>query len=187
MKMTEVRVYSTKQKIPKDIFKVDLNKEFPELNPINIGPCMLYKGRQAKNLHNAWEYTKVYKEHTENGQITTKYWDWATKGWDKDKPAKSTKKKYLYHFWDGARYGVIEARRRIFVSKYIRLISNMDSYRELKNIASNHEIVAMISKHGFDHKQMSLTEVLFNPAKEFDYSFVLAMLISKDQSLTDIP
>lgn len=184
--MSEVRVYSQKQKIPQDVFKIDL-QDYPALDPVNVGPCLLYKGRRSINLHNAWEYSKVYKEHTLNGQPTNEYWEWAQNGWNSKEPAKITKKKCLYHLWDGIKYGVIEARKNIFASKYIRAVSDVPEYIEIKSAANSHNIVGLIAKHGIDHKKYSLTEILFSPDKELDYAFLLAMMLSRDPSLTDIP
>lgn len=186
--MPEVRIYSKKQKIPKDLYVIDLDEEYPELNPINIGPTNLYKGRISNNLHNAWEYSKVYKECTESGQPTQKYWEWAVKGWNSDKPAKTSRKKYLYHFWDGAKYGMIEARKHIFAPLYIKSIHDHPKYYELYNLIRSSDMpVALIANNSLDYKKMSFTEALFNPDKEFDYSFLLAMMIIRDNGLTDIP
>jgi len=185
--MPEIRIYSKKQRIPKDlsIIKID---DYPGLDPVNIGPLNLYKGWRSNNLHNAWEYSKVYKEYTSNGQPTQAYWDWASKGWDSDKPAKVSKKKYMYHVWDGAKYGIIEARKRIFASIYIKSIFDTKDYAELRNAVNNcNKTVAIVASQSLDYKKSSLTEALFSPDKEFGYAFLLVMMIAKDQSLMDIP
>lgn len=53
-----------------------------DLSPFHLGPCHLYGPCTAENMENAWQYSKVYKDHlTEDGEISNAYWDWAFEGW----------------------------------------------------------------------------------------------------------
>ena len=55
------------------------------LSPFFIGPCDLYEGAgcaQSKNMENAWQFSKVYKEHVDSdGNPSVEYRNWARRGW----------------------------------------------------------------------------------------------------------
>lgn len=86
------------------------------LSPFFLGPVPLYDGLVAKNVENAWQYSKVpplegqcwscdgltltrrthvsvvqvYKQHTDpvTGEPTAEYWAWAKEGWANPKPVR---------------------------------------------------------------------------------------------------
>lgn len=68
-------------------------------------------------MENAWQYAKVYKQHTHNGAPTSDYWDWARAGWSNPSAVRfpmGRGAKPEYSLWDGQRLGYIEARKKIY-------------------------------------------------------------------------
>ena len=50
------------------------------LSPFYLGPCQLYNGYVAKNVENAWQYSKVYMEHVDqDSNPTPEYFEWRNK------------------------------------------------------------------------------------------------------------
>jgi hypothetical protein len=53
------------------------------LSPFKLGPLCLYDNHTAQIFENAWQFAKLYPEHTDfQGQPTTAYWNWARRGWN---------------------------------------------------------------------------------------------------------
>jgi len=52
-----------------------------ELSPFLLGPCKLYEGLVSENMENAWQYSKVYPCHDNNGKPSNDYFKWAIAGW----------------------------------------------------------------------------------------------------------
>src|SRR5574342_482141 len=56
-----------------------------ELSPFFLGPVKLPNGYTSLNVENAWQFSKVYKEHVDiNGNPSEAYWEWAIRGWSSE-------------------------------------------------------------------------------------------------------
>jgi hypothetical protein len=53
------------------------------LSPFYLGPVKLYENNIAKNLENAWQFSKVYSNHFNEleNKIKEDYFVWSKKGW----------------------------------------------------------------------------------------------------------
>jgi hypothetical protein len=88
------------------------------LSPFYLGPIKLYGDYVALNMENAWQFSKVYKQHMENGEPTEDYFDWAVDGWNDPKAQRYPMGKGArpeYSWWDGKKLPYIEARKQIYV------------------------------------------------------------------------
>src|SRR3990167_4870254 len=81
-------------------------------SPFLLGPVELWTGEYAlrpfiaKNVENAWQYSKVYQKHVNplTGNPTTDWWHWAIKGWNNPRAVRYPMGKGtnpLYHYWEG--------------------------------------------------------------------------------------
>ena len=56
-----------------------------ELSPFFLGPVKLYGWNTAKNVENAWQYSKVYDRHLDDfNRPSQEYFQWAKDGWAKE-------------------------------------------------------------------------------------------------------
>lgn len=169
------------------IYTVSRSKDWSKgLSPFFLGPCKLYNGYIAKNVENAWQYTKVYGQHIDsNGDPTCEYFKWAQKGWADNwahryPMGKGAKPEYSY--WDGQKLSYVEARKKIYVPIYARAVKKSKAYKTLKDIYENSgQAVYLWDFDGYDNEKlgMSLTDVLECPTKSMGHAFVLARMLEK--------
>lgn len=163
-----------------------------DLSPFIIGPCKLYNGLTALNMENAWQYSKVYKDHINpsDGLPTADYFRWAEEGWANPRAVRYPRgrgAKPEYSFWDGHKYGYIDARKQIYGPLYARAVLKRPGWQKLKDLYENHQGTLVIRDFdGYDHVAlgMTLSDVVHLPRRKMGHAFVLAMLLLKDQALT---
>lgn len=161
------------------------------LSPFNLGPCDLYNGRIAQNMENAWQFAKVYSQHTDTKlDPTPDYWAWAERGWADPKPHRypmGRGAKPLYSFWDGTRLGYIDARKTIYGPLYAACVRRTESFRDLQELVAGGQDVTLRDYDGYDHDGlgMSLTDVLNNPKRKMGHAFVLKALLTSDPVLKE--
>ena len=157
------------------------------LSPFVLGPVPLYPGvqREAKNVENAWQYSKVYAEHTdpESGDPTDEYWAWAAMGWSNAHAVRYPMGKGaipLYSMWDFQHLGYIEARKRIYIPLYSGGVRRyaQSSLRLLRQAASQGDI-AIKDYDAYDHRALgySWDDVVNDPRRKMGHGFVLAMVL----------
>lgn len=169
------------------------NSEWSDLSPFLLGPSELYEHNgtllRSKNMENAWQYAKVYKNHTnKNGDPTPDYWNWALTGFAKKKADRYPMGKGAapeYSLWNGEKLGYIEARKKIYVPLYARLVVKTNSFTKLKYMHDCGIDFTLKDWDGYDHKDQSLSKVLNNPKKKMGHAFVIKMLLTKDKALLE--
>jgi hypothetical protein len=162
-----------------------------DLSPFLIGPCNLYNGLTALNMENAWQYAKVYKDHVDpvTGWPTPEYHIWAKEGWANPRAVRYPRgrgAKPEYSFWDGQKYGYIDARKKIYGPLYAKAVLKRPGWQRLKDVYENHSGTMVIRDFdGYDHiaLNMSLNDVVHLSRRKMGHAFVLAMLLLKDKAL----
>lgn len=165
------------------------------LSPFHVGPIKLYGGRTATCLENAWQFCKVYLQHTDiNCNPTLDYWDWAEAGWVA--PAKrypmGRGARPLYSLWDNQRHDYISARRNIYAPLYAKYVVLEPAYTKLQTMLDNcasHDVqLVLLDYDGYDvgpitkdNAAEKLKEVLENPAKKMGHAFVIAGLLLNER------
>jgi len=164
-----------------------------DLSPFLLGPCNLYGGHTARNMENAWQFAKVYSQHTDpNGDPTKAYWEWATKGW-----ADETAHRYpvgkgaipLYSLWDGQRLSYIEARKKIYAPLYVEAVKQTRGWDTLQLAYETASKLYLRDWDGWDMVRwgmQNLRQVLNNPRRKMGHAFVLKMLLENDEALGEI-
>jgi len=166
------------------------------LSPFILGPCQLYKGNRSLNMENAWQFSKVYKRHTnEWGDPTFAYFDWARRGWGDHRAHRYPMGKGAipeYSWWDGTKLDYINARKRIYAPLYARAVQRTVAFRELKRLYNEckreKKRLVLLDYDAYDHRElkMTLTDVLNFKDKKMGHAFVLMMLLKKDKALDQI-
>eukprot|EP01115_Flamella_aegyptia_P007377 TRINITY_DN3065_c0_g1_i1.p1 TRINITY_DN3065_c0_g1~~TRINITY_DN3065_c0_g1_i1.p1 ORF type:complete len:203 (+),score=63.16 TRINITY_DN3065_c0_g1_i1:71-610(+) len=139
----------------------------------------------ATNVENAWQFSKVYEDHLDEGSddLTGKWWNWAKNGFADPKPIRfpmGPGAKPLYSYWDGEKLGYIEARIKIYAPVYARLVEKSEAFKKLKQIYDEHNgNIALWDFDGWDFYKfgMNLEDVLYEEKKKMGHGFVLLMLL----------
>lgn len=159
------------------------------LSPFHLGPCKLYGDFTAKNMENAWQFAKVYKHHTdENGNPTNDYWKWAKTGWEDAWAHRYPMGKGAipeYSLWDGKRLDYIQARKTIYAPVYAKAVLDGTGIERLRGLMGQADEIVLRDFDGYDYQklEMTLTDVLNNPRRKMGHAFVIAALLTNDESM----
>ncbi len=162
------------------------------LSPFHLGPCDLYGGHVSENVENGWQYSKVYKKHTKDGEPTEEYWQWAKDGWNRKYADRYPMGKGAipeYSLWDGQKLGYVQARKRIYYPLYARAVEDTDAFKQLKALHkdTNDKFTDLWlwDFDGFNHREfgMTLQDVIDRPERKMGHAFVLAGMLTKSPSL----
>jgi hypothetical protein len=168
-----------------------------QLSPFFLGPVALYEGLMAKNMENAWQFSKVYAHHVDaSGHILPEYFIWAKTGWKDNfahrypmgkgaRPLFSYWKTQLNNQWIEQRLGYIDARKAIYFPLYARCVVLSDSYLFLQEKLAQGEKIALWDFDGYNHfdKNMSYYDVIHNEKLKCGHAFVLFGLLTGKLSL----
>ncbi len=160
------------------------------LSPFFLNPGKLYGNHSAKNVENAWQYSKVYKEHLDDkGNITDEYFYWAKEGWNLDSAVRypmGKDRKPEFSYWDGNRYDYITARKKIYAPLYSNAVKLYPAYNTLKDICrkakEQNEDVYLLDFDGYNHikEGTDFKDVVNNPDRKMGHAFVLWYMLSKE-------
>lgn len=153
------------------------------LSPFYLGPCKLYGGYVSQNMENAWQYSKCYAVHTQDGEPTADYFEWANRGWTKERADRYPMGKGAkpeFSLWDGEKLTYTQARRRIYIPLYTQAVRDTDAYKILNGMyrhAGNN--ITLWDFDAYNHRAlgMSWDDVIDHPEKKCGHGFVLAMML----------
>lgn len=153
------------------------------LSPFKIGPCELWGGHTALNMENAWQYSKVYKEHLAvDGTPNILWYEWAKAGW-KNKSAvrypmgKGAKPEYLW--WNGEKLSYIEAKRKVYIPLYAEAVQKTQSWKDLKALYETGQDLVLLDYDVYETDD-SFEQIVNNPNKKCGHGFVLKFLLMND-------
>ncbi len=158
------------------------------LSPFFCGPCEFPGGEVARNVENAWQFSKVYDVHVDaNGDPTNQYFKWRKRGFDDNKPQRYPMGKGsvpLYSYYEGEKLSYIEARKKIYVPIYSKAVVQTEAFKtlrkEFKSLKEN-ETMWLWDFDGYDHKALNMTyqDAINCEDKKFGHAFVLGFLLEK--------
>ena len=161
-----------------------------KLSPFFLGPVKLYGIYQSKNVENAWQFCKVYKDFVdEKGDPNFKYFIWAKNGWDSKRAFRYPMGKGAvpeYSYWDDKKLGYVDARKIIYVPLYIKAVACTDAFKKLQTENKVHDKIVLWDFDAYDHRELGMTyeQVLNDYTRKMGHAFVLAMLLEcKDKIL----
>ena len=186
----EIRVCGPKDLIPEDAFVLNTtsgSKNYGKnLSPFYLGPVSLWGGYSSLNVENAWQFSKVYKEHLDDDMNPSKDWfEWAEKGWTSKwayRYPMGKGKIPAYSYWNGEKLNYIESRKKVYCPLYYEALMKKGSLTVLRGLLSEHEQVWLWDFDGYDHHKlgMSLEDVLNYPKRKMGHAFVVAMALESD-------
>lgn len=150
------------------------------LSPFLLGPVDLYEGRHAKNMENAWQYSKVYPQFLSNGEVSKEYWAWAEKGWANkwgDRYPMGRGAIPAFSLWKGEKLGYVEAREKIYLPLYAKAVVKTEAFQKLKEM-SLRESLTLVDFDVYSSGTQNLGKSLKNPARKFGHGFVLYGLLT---------
>lgn len=151
------------------------------LSPFVIGPIELYDNHASKNFENSWQFSKVYKNHTDvDGNPTSDYWSWAKAGWADNYAHRYPMGKGAvpqYSFWAGKKLSYIEARKQIYIPLYAKAVQKTEAWKILLNESVKNQNVYLLDFDGYDRGDMTYEDVINCEDKKMGHAFVLAMLL----------
>lgn len=183
-----VRVVGFKDKIPCSAFVVNTTSRSDNwskgLSPFLLGPVSLYDVHIALNVENAWQFSKVYSEFTDQDKNPSdKYWEWAKKGWSDSFAHRyplGKGKTPLYSLWDGKKLNYIEARKEIYIPLYSKAVRNTRAYSQLEECYQEYSELYLLDFDGYnkDKLNMSYQDVIESSSRKMGHAFVLAMMLT---------
>ena len=154
------------------------------LSPFFLGPVTLSgaNNRVAKNVENAYQFTKVYPEHLENELPSKAYFNWARAGfqdWKAHRYPMGKGRIPAYSWWNGEKLSYIEARKEIYMPIYSQAVAQSDAFQELNKVHENEKDIWLWDFDGYNHRalDMSWEEVINCDARKMGHAFVLAMML----------
>lgn len=153
-------------------------------SPFNLGPVDLYDGYVAKNIENAFQFSRVYPEYsTVDLMPANHYWEWAKAGWENPKPIKypmGVWNKHLYHWWNGKKINGVEAQNTIFLPLYKSAVTKTAAFEKLKYFHKNSaKDIYLIDFEGYNHRFLEKTwdQVVNDPDRPVGQAFALCMIL----------
>jgi hypothetical protein len=157
-----------------------------QFSPFLLGPVGLYEGAvvsHAKNVENAWQYSKVYNSFlNSNGEPNERYFEWAKSGWLNPRAVrypmgKGAKPEYSY--WNGEKLCYIEARKKIYFPIYANSVRQTKEFKLLRTLYDAGRPITLWDFDGYDYlaQGMTLHDVIENPSRPMGHAFVIAALL----------
>lgn len=161
-------------------------KLWSQLSPFLLGPVELWGGNTSQTMENGWQYSKVYECHMDESEIPAtvgpKWAKWARKGWQNPRAVRYPMGRGArpeFSYWDGERFGYVEARAKIYIPLYARAVRKTEAFAELKKMFKRESEIWLWDYDGYDRRKTNSTllDVLTNPSKKMGHAFVLAMML----------
>lgn len=153
------------------------------LSPFFVGPIDLYGGFVARNMENAWQFSKVYPEDVgADGTPSEDYWEWAKAGWADERAHRYPKGRGrvpAYSWWDGEKLTYVEARKRIYFPLYAKAVAKTAAFLRLQEVYRREEEITLWDFDGYDHRALGMDykDVLNDPKRKMGHAFVLGYLL----------
>jgi len=160
-----------------------------DFSPFKLGPCRVKpfsSYEESLVLENAWQYSKVYAQHLDSkGCLRKGRWlQWAKEGWHNPKAVRypmGRGAKPEYSLWNGSALSYVEARKKIYIPLYAKLVVATAGFKKLQRLYKSEETIVLWDFDGYDHvrEKKTLEQVVNDPLKKMGHAFVLAMLLER--------
>ena len=141
-----------------------------QVSPFFVGPVTGPDGASAPNLEVFWQCGKVFPHHDGGGEPNSAFFDYRKTMYNKklgEIPKPQMRHPYrefgydaddmlYWPYWNSAegRYehlSYLEARKRVYVPEYARLVAKSSAFRWLKNLVDSGEKLALLDFDGFNY------------------------------------
>lgn len=182
-----VTVLSMRDPVPAGAREINTTSRDPvwgrKLSPFFLGPVTLPDGRTARNVENAWQYSKVYPEHVgPNGLPSPAWFDWSAQGFRSVRAHRypmGKGRRPLFSMAGSETLDYIQARLRLYIPLYATALLATPALAELEALAATQEL-ALRDFDGYRHDQhgYTLADVFHDPQRKAGHGFVIALLLS---------
>lgn len=197
--MENIIVISKRDKCPEGYELIDATSRNADpilrsVSPFYLGPVECYDGLTAKNMENAWQYSKVYPEDIdEEGHPTASYFKWRDYGFNRtfaDRYPKGKGAIPCYSYWKTQKgyehLGYIDARKKIYIPLYATAVYSTPGFKRITEMMEDGRKIALADFDGYDNIKlgMSIQDVVNCETKKMGHAFIIKMLL--DGILEDI-
>lgn len=153
------------------------------LSPMILGPVPVPGRGLATNVENAWQYSKVYKQHmAPNGDPNAAWYFWSRMGFNKPYGVRYPMGKGVepeYSFWNGQKFGYLDARKNIYMPIYAAALKQSAAYQKLLTIYQTQGTVTLWDVDGYDYLKMrrTLEDCVDDPNKILGHAFCIALCL----------
>ncbi len=151
-----------------------------QFSPFLLGDVYVESGLWASSVENAWQYSKVFPEHTDlAGNPTDEWYAWREEGIERDHPVHSPMRRgaqHLYWFNKGRKLNARAAREELFKPWYMDLARNTDAWDWLVSEYQQGKRIMMRDFKAIDNvaEQRTFTECLNEPSIPLCHGYLLA-------------
>ena len=169
-----------KDKIPEGVKVVDTtSKSKSPFSPFLSG-CRT--PLRANRMENAWQYSKVYEMHDDNGKPKSSWYKWRMMGFNKfwaDRYPMGKGQVPLYTWFNDQPLSYIEARKALYVPLYRDMLMSTAAQYQINNIISQLKRTDVYLKDfdGYNEPEKTFEEILNDPDKKMGHAFVLREVI----------
>lgn len=163
-----------------------------QLSPMLLGPVDVWMGLtenyiKAKNVENAWQFSKVYECHDTDGIPNKEWYAWRDKGFNDSWAHRYPMGKGAIplYSWDGNQRDYIDARKLIYVPLYKDAVwtTKSELVYELVDMAVEHGQLTLQDYDVWPKNQadgLSFEEIINNPTVKMGHAYVLAEMIKEE-------
>ena len=158
------------------------------LSPMLLGPVYEYGIREAENVENYWQYSKVYPQHWDAARKrpNAHYWVWRRDGFRKrwaDRYPMGKGAVPVCSWWgneSGIPLGYIDARVNIYWPVYEATVVKSAAWQTLFDTYMREREIWLRDFDGYDHRALGKTidDVMSDPTRKMGHAFVLAALLA---------
>jgi hypothetical protein len=181
----EIYVVSFRDKIPPGVAYIDTTSRSKSPFSPFLSGCK--EPIRANRMENAWQYSKVYTQHDDDGQPNKEWSRWRYEGLNKfwaDRYPCGRGAIPLYTWYNDQKLDYIEARKQLFVPLYRDMLDN--------NTVAQHEINGILQLlkrmdvylqdfDGYNDPDKSFDEIINDPDKKMGHAFVLREVLKERQ------
>lgn len=106
-----------------------------QLSPFYLGPVYLACGIIAKNVENAWQFSKVYKHQIDScGNPSELWYKWSMIGMNDNYAHRYPMGKNAipeYTYYNKEKLSYIEARKKVYIPLYTQAVIKTEAYRNI--------------------------------------------------------
>lgn len=172
-----------------------------DLSPLFVGPTTAPDGTVFDRFENAWQYSKVYPQLGHYGKLskteTPKWFEWRKRGQTKlrngkgirtDSRVSKLKKVWrdtgkpwtpMHSRWGNEQLGYIEARKKIYVPEYLKLIRKTKTIKQLKKSQDSYLFIDLDGPPKVEELSGELLEKMLNdPNHLFGHGYCVAAIVA---------
>ena len=152
---------------------------YKDVSPFYLGELKTPDGLLAHVFEHFWQASKVFPCHVdEHGNIKEDYWKWREQWFSKEKVTnKSASRRphsllgykdedclfsVLYNNGTWERLSYVDARKRIYIPEYAKLVVETASYKWLKKLYDEGKKIALVDFDGYNYYYDQAKEKLYN-------------------------